>query len=98
MSRQKFIDDSLTPLLIDVNRMPYDGHMTEDIVAEIVATVLEVSARPGQEVAVGDTVVLLDSMKMEIPVLAEYDGVLAEVRVAPGDQVRAGDVLATYRD
>ncbi|GAA3953552.1 biotin/lipoyl-binding carrier protein [Gordonia caeni] len=78
--------------------MPYDEGMVEDVVAEIVATVLEVPAEPGLSVAVGDTIVLLDSMKMEIPVLAEYAGVLAEVKVAPGDQVQAGDVLATYRD
>ena len=71
--------------------------MIEDVVAEIVATVLEVTARPGQEVAVGDTLLLLDSMKMEIPVIAEYDGVLDTVTVTPGDQIRAGDVLATYR-
>lgn len=71
--------------------------MIEDVVAEIVATVLEVTAHPGQEVAVGDTLLLLDSMKMEIPVIAEYDGVLDTVTVVPGDQIRAGDVLATYR-
>ncbi|GAC58457.1 putative biotinylated protein [Gordonia hirsuta DSM 44140 = NBRC 16056] len=77
--------------------MPYHEPMIEDVVAEIVATVLEVSARPGQPVVVGDTLLLLDSMKMEIPVLAEYDGVLDTVTVVAGDQVRAGDVLATYR-
>lgn len=78
--------------------MPYDEGMVEDVVAEIVATVLEVPAEPGHRVAVGDTIVLLDSMKMEIPVLAEYEGVLDEVKVTAGDQVQAGDVLATYRD
>ncbi|MFC0314042.1 biotin/lipoyl-binding carrier protein [Gordonia phosphorivorans] len=71
--------------------------MVEDVVAEIVATVLEVTARPGHRVAVGDTLMLLDSMKMEIPVIAEYEGILDQVRVVPGDQIRAGDVLATYR-
>ncbi|MFZ2511170.1 MAG: biotin/lipoyl-binding carrier protein [Gordonia sp. (in: high G+C Gram-positive bacteria)] len=72
--------------------------MVEDVVAEIVATVLEVSAQPGQHIAAGDTICLLDSMKMEIPVLAEFDGVLDTVSVAPGDQIQAGDVIATYRD
>lgn len=78
--------------------MPYDEHMVEDVLAEIVATVLEVSARPGQQVAAGDIICLLDSMKMEIPVLAEFAGVLDTVAVAPGDQIQAGDVIATYRD
>jgi len=72
--------------------------MAEDVVAEIVATVLEVSAQAGQRVAVGDTLVLLESMKMEIPVLAEDPGVLAEVTVNPGDVIQAGDVIARYRD
>ena len=72
--------------------------MVEDVVAEIVATVLEVSARPGQQVAAGDTICLLDSMKMEIPVLAEFAGVLGTVDVEAGDQIQAGDVIATYRD
>ena len=70
----------------------------EDVVAEIVATVLEVSAEAGQRVEVGDTLVLLESMKMEIPVLAEDPGVLAEVVVNPGDVIQAGDLIARYRD
>lgn len=71
--------------------------MAEDVVAEIVATVMEVYATAGQHIEVGDTLVLLESMKMEIPVLAEDAGTLAEVRVAPGDVIRAGDVIAVYR-
>ena len=43
---------------------------TADVVAEMVANVLSVSVSPGDRVAVGDAVVLLESMKMEIPVLA----------------------------
>ncbi|HMS74112.1 biotin/lipoyl-binding carrier protein [Gordonia sp. (in: high G+C Gram-positive bacteria)] len=71
--------------------------MAEDVVAEIVATVLEVSATAGQRVEVGDTLVLLESMKMEIPVLAEDAGTLAEVKVAVGDVIQAGDVIAVYQ-
>ncbi|MBD0022731.1 biotin/lipoyl-binding carrier protein [Gordonia pseudamarae] len=71
--------------------------MAEDVVAEIVATVLEVSASAGQHVEVGDTLVLLESMKMEIPVLAEDAGTLAEVKVAVGDVIQAGDIIAVYR-
>ena len=72
--------------------------MAEDVVNEIVATVLEVSAQAGQRVEAGDTLVLLESMKMEIPVLAEDAGVLSEVRVCVGDVIAAGHVIATYRE
>ncbi|MGB6243845.1 biotin/lipoyl-binding carrier protein [Gordonia sp. (in: high G+C Gram-positive bacteria)] len=71
--------------------------MAEDVVNEIVATVLEVSAQAGQRVEVGDTLVLLESMKMEIPVLAEDAGVLSEVKVHVGDVIQAGDVIASYQ-
>ena len=67
---------------------------TVDIVAEMVANVMKVAVGPGDRVAVGDTVVLLESMKMEIPVLAEFDGTVAEIRVVPGDVIQEGDVLA----
>ncbi len=43
--------------------------------------------------AVGDTVVLLESMKMEIPVIAEQPGTVRGVKVGPGDVVQEGDVL-----
>ncbi|MEP9414451.1 biotin/lipoyl-binding carrier protein [Gordonia sp. VNQ95] len=71
--------------------------MAEDVVAEIVASVMEVLVTAGQAVDVGDTIVLVESMKMEIPVLAEEPGVIAEVKVAVGDVVQAGDVIAVYR-
>lgn len=70
--------------------------MAEDVVAEIVASVLEVRASAGQQVEVGDTLVLLESMKMEIPVLAEEPGTLADVKVAVGDVIQAGDIIAVY--
>ncbi|WOC13160.1 hypothetical protein MP11Mi_22570 [Gordonia sp. MP11Mi] len=75
----------------------YDQSMPEDVVAEIVATVLEVSVGEGQSVSVGDTLVLLESMKMEIPVLAEDPGTIGLVKVKVGDVIQAGDVIATYR-
>jgi biotin carboxyl carrier protein len=66
------------------------GH---EIVAEMVANVLTVAVGPGDTVAVGDTVCLLESMKMEIPVIAELPGVVTEVKVASGDVVQEGDIL-----
>jgi biotin carboxyl carrier protein len=67
--------------------------MTE-VLAEITANVWQVPAEVGQEVAEGDTLVILESMKMEIPVEAPVDGVVKELRVAPEDQVQEGDVIA----
>jgi acetyl-CoA carboxylase biotin carboxyl carrier protein len=66
---------------------------TVEILAEMVANVLEVAVEPGTAVAVGDEVVLLESMKMEIPVIAEHAGTVTAVKVAPGDVVQEGDVL-----
>ncbi|MHC3003823.1 biotin/lipoyl-binding carrier protein [Gordonia sp. GN26] len=71
--------------------------MAEDVVAEIVASVLEVLVAPGQQIEVGDTLVLLESMKMEIPVLAEEPGTIAHLKVKVGDVIQAGDVIATFR-
>lgn len=63
------------------------------IAAEMVANVMSVGVQPGDKVAVGDTVMLLESMKMEIPVLAEAPGTVVAVKVASGDVVEEGDVL-----
>ncbi len=68
-----------------------------EIVAEMVANVLEVTAQPGAAVATGDEVALLESMKMEIPVIAEHPGTVVAVKVAPGDVVQEGDVLLVLR-
>ena len=67
--------------------------MTYTVAAELVANVLSVSVEVGQKVAATDEVVLLDSMKMEIPVLADVAGVVEEIIVKPGDFVRDGDPM-----
>jgi biotin carboxyl carrier protein len=68
--------------------------MAHEIVAEMVANVWKIVAEPGSALAAGDTVVILESMKMEIPVLAEEAGTLTELRVREGDVVQEGDILA----
>nr|CAA9353274.1 MAG: Biotin carboxyl carrier protein [uncultured Nocardioidaceae bacterium] len=68
--------------------------MAHEIVAEMVANVWKIVAEPGSALAAGDIVVILESMKMEIPVLAEEAGTLAELRVREGDVVQEGDILA----
>ncbi|HEX8345530.1 MAG TPA: biotin/lipoyl-binding carrier protein [Actinoplanes sp.] len=68
--------------------------MADEIRAEMVANVWKVVATAGDEVEEGDTLVILESMKMEIPVLAESDGVLKELAVNEGDVVQEGDLIA----
>jgi acetyl-CoA carboxylase biotin carboxyl carrier protein len=72
---------------------PYDGAMSHTVVAELVAAVLKVEVEVGQRVAAEDAVVILESMKMEIPVLAEVPGTVLEVVVEAGDVVNDGDPL-----
>jgi biotin carboxyl carrier protein len=64
-----------------------------EIVAEMVANVMSVSVEPGDPVAAGDVVIVLESMKMEIPVIAEEDGMVRAVKIAPADVVQDGDVM-----
>ena len=63
------------------------------ILAEMVANVIVVEVAVDERIAAGDTVCLLESMKMEIPVLAETGGVVSAIKVAPGDVVQEGDIL-----
>lgn len=57
--------------------------------------VFKIEASVGQSVKAGDTVVIVEAMKMEIPVVAPQDGTVASIDVAVGDAVEAGAVLAT---
>ena len=65
-----------------------------EIRAEMVANVWKVVAAEGQQVHDGDTLVILESMKMEIPVLAETGGTIAKLHVAEGDVVQEDDLIA----
>lgn len=57
--------------------------------------VFKVEATKGQAVKSGDTIIILEAMKMEIPVVAPQDGTVASIDVAVGDPVEAGALLAT---
>ena len=65
-----------------------------EVRAEMVANVWKVVAKEGDQVDDGDTLVILESMKMEIPVLAEGPAVVTKMHVAEGDVVQEGDLLA----
>ena len=57
--------------------------------------IFKIEAKVGQAVKKGDAVIILEAMKMEIPVVAPEDGTVASIDVAVGDPVEAGAVLAT---
>jgi acetyl-CoA carboxylase biotin carboxyl carrier protein len=66
-----------------------------EVRAEMVANIWKVVTAEGDQVEDGDTLVILESMKMEIPVLAEEAGTVAKLHVAEGDVVQEGDLIAT---
>ena len=68
--------------------------MADEIRAEMVANVWKVVKAAGDAVAEGDTLVILESMKMEIPVIAEADGTVSRIAVTEGDVVQEGDLIA----
>ena len=68
--------------------------MSEEVLAEMVANVWKVLVSTGDDVAEGDTLVILESMKMEIPVEATASGKVSSVNVSEGGTVQEGDVIA----
>ena len=64
-----------------------------DVEAHITGTVWKIEVKPGDQVDEGDTVAILESMKMEMPVEAEDPGKVAEIRCEEGQSVSEGDVL-----
>jgi len=66
-----------------------------EIRAEITANVWMVNVEAGQVVAEGDELVIPESMKMELPVVAPAGGTVAEVHVKPEDHVNEGDLIVT---
>ncbi|GGN55110.1 biotinylated protein TB7.3 [Actinoplanes lobatus] len=68
--------------------------MADEIRAEMGANVWKVVTAPGATVTQGDTLVILESMKMEVPVHAETGGTVARLAVHEGDTVQEGDLIA----
>lgn len=64
-----------------------------EIRADMVANVMEIYVAEGDQISVGDTVVLLESMKMEIPVISEVAGKIVRLAVTQGDVVQEGDLI-----
>jgi biotin carboxyl carrier protein len=68
--------------------------MSEEVRAHITGVVFQVAVTEGTPVSAGEPIVVLESMKMEIPVEAPRDGVVRSLRVAEGQTVQEGDVVA----
>ena len=64
-----------------------------DVEAHITGTVWKIECEIGQQISEGDTLVVLESMKMEMPVEAEDDGIVKEIRCEEGQSVSEGDTL-----
>ena len=68
--------------------------MPEDVKAHITGVVFQIMSKVGDAVAAGDPVIVLESMKMEIPVEAPRAGVVREIKVQEGQTVQEGDTVA----
>jgi acetyl-CoA carboxylase biotin carboxyl carrier protein len=69
-----------------------------EVKSEITGTVWQLTAKPGDRVESGDTLLVIESMKMEIPVITEDAGVVKEVLVKEKDAVSEGQVVAILED
>ena len=66
-----------------------------EVTASVPGKICKIEAAAGTAVKAGDAVLVLEAMKIEIPVVAPQDGTVATINVAVGDAVESGDVLAT---
>lgn len=66
--------------------------------ADMVANVMEIYVTEGGQINIGDTIVLLESMKMEIPVIAEEAGEVMRIAITVGDVVQEGDLLISINN
>ena len=76
-------------------QLPVSNAGSVEIKSSVPGKIIAVKVSQGQVVKAGDTVVILESMKMEIPVVAPQDGTIASIAVSQGNEVENGAVLAT---
>jgi len=69
-----------------------------DVRAELTASVFKIDVAVGQQVVEGDTLMILESMKMEIPVVSSRSGEIAELMVSEGEMIEEGAVVARLVD
>lgn len=83
------------PKAAPVQKKASAGTGSIEVKAGAAGKVFKLEASVGQKVAKGDPVIIIEAMKMEIPVVAPEDGTVASIDVAVGDSVEAGAVMAT---
>lgn len=71
---------------------------TTNVTSEVIGSVWKVEMKVGDRVESGDVIMILESMKMEIPLVAPVSGVVREVRVQPGSSVRAGQRVVVLEE
>jgi len=96
-----YVDSALgTTVLVEVPRFPDPDSRTApgSLLAPMPGTVVRIAVEPGQRVAAGTPVVVLEAMKMEHTVAAPHDGMVGEIDVAVGQAVDVGTVLAVVEE
>lgn len=84
-----------TPTVTEPSAQPAATGGGEEIKAPMAGTILSVNVSPGQNVTQGDTLIILEAMKMENEIVAPADGVVGEIFVNPNDRVESDQVLLT---
>lgn len=92
------ISSSGNTLRVEINHMPYllESDMGGMIKAPSPGLVLQLKVKPGELVQKGDTLLTLEAMKMELPVVAADNGVVSEILVKPGEQIGSGQTLLRF--
>ncbi len=73
---------------------PAAGSGGQEVIAPMPGSILDIKANPGDSVKAGDTIVVLEAMKMENDIVAPCDGKVQSILVKKGDTVNANDILA----
>ena len=91
---------SITPKVIEPSQQTTEvspGVGTEVVKAPMAGGITDIKVSVGSSVKIGDTLIMLEAMKMENDITAHVDGTVAEIKVAKGTNVSAGDVLMVLK-
>jgi propionyl-CoA carboxylase alpha chain len=96
-----YVDSPLgAAALRELPRFPEPGELdpSGSLLSPLPGSIVRIAVEPGEEVAAGQPLVVLEAMKMEHTISAPHGGRIAEVRVAEGEQVEGGRVLVVLED
>ena len=82
---------------VTVNGIPFEVEMKQPVKAPLPGTINEIKVKVGDKVNAGDTVVILEAMKMQNNIEAETSGTITSINVNKGDAVMEGDTLVTIK-